>query len=140
MAEGRGIKKCAAAAGYGYRVLYNWRAEDPEFAKRWNEAYLRDAGDYLEDIARERAVEGYKEPVFYKGKQVGHVVRYDHNLLMRLLERRVPEYRQKVDVTGQVEHHHSVEHVLRSANERAVAALAEARGLPAPDAKVIEHE
>ena len=45
----------------------------------------------LEAEARRRAAIGVDEPVFYKGKVVGHIRKYSDNLLMFLLKAHWPE-------------------------------------------------
>jgi hypothetical protein len=44
-------------------------------------------------VAVKRAVEGWLEPVFFKGRQCGWVRKYDHSLLMFLIRKRDPSYR-----------------------------------------------
>ena len=56
----------------------------------------------LEDKAWEHAVTGWKEPVFYEGVIVGHKRKFDHGLLMKLLEKRDPAYRPATSVSGGV--------------------------------------
>jgi hypothetical protein len=142
--KGQNIEAAAVIAGYGRRTVFKWRKDDPAFEEMFAEAY--EAGSaYFETVARDRAIDGWEEPVFYQGEQCGAVRKYDHTLLMRLLERRKPEYRQKFDLSGEVNHTVTHELVLRNANERALAAVAKARGLAAPQPaipgpKVIDHE
>ena len=60
------------------------------FRADWDEA-LEEARELLEAEARRRAAIGVDEPVFYKGKVVGHIRKYSDNLLMFLLKAHWPE-------------------------------------------------
>lgn len=55
------------------------------------ERIQREAGDYLESVAVERATKGVREPVYYQGGVCGHVTRYSDALLMQLLRGFKPE-------------------------------------------------
>ncbi len=55
--------------------VYEARKRDVEFATAWDNA-IEEGADALELDARRRALEGVKEPVFYKGEVCGHVRRY----------------------------------------------------------------
>lgn len=48
------ITRSAKAARVERQTVYNWRKEDPEFAKQWDAA-LEQAADMLEDVAFQRA-------------------------------------------------------------------------------------
>src|SRR5438046_2635871 len=57
VADGLSIVKAAAAANVSRQTVYNWRRDDPEFARDWDDAY--EAGtDLLEDKAQDRALDG----------------------------------------------------------------------------------
>ena len=97
-ALGRGVSvaRAAAAAGFSYGFAYKWRAADPEFAARWQEAY-EEGTDVLEDEAHRRAVDGVGTPVYYGGKKIGETRKYSDMLLMFLLRGRRPEkYRERL--------------------------------------------
>lgn len=65
-----------------------------DFAARWDEA-IDDAVHTLEAEAWRRARDGYSEPVYYRGRQVGEVVRYSDGLLSLLLKANRPKkYRE----------------------------------------------
>jgi hypothetical protein len=66
--------------------LYN---RSPAFRAACDEA-LRAVKFVLHATALERAVEGVREPVFYKGERVGERTRYNDRLLMFLLKARDP--------------------------------------------------
>ncbi len=74
--------------------VYRAREEDERFKAAWDAA-LDEAADLLEKEARRRAVNGVKEPVFYKGKVVGDIKRFSDSLLMFLLKGTRPDkYRE----------------------------------------------
>ncbi len=100
---GWSVSKAADVAKCGRPTAYHWREVDAEFRKAWDDAYTA-GGDLLEDEARRRAVDGWDEPVFQGGDQVGVVHRYSDRLLERLLKGRKPElYGEQVSVVNQSE-------------------------------------
>jgi len=66
------------------------RESDPEFAARLAQA-LEDGIDGLEEVARKRAVDGWEEPVFYRGEVVGEITKYSDHLLTVLLKGNRPK-------------------------------------------------
>lgn len=83
------------------------RAKDPEFAREWDEA-LEKAAAKVEAEARRRAIEGYSEPVYQKGEEVGKIVRYSDRLLELLLKAKCIGYADKttLNVQGGIVHAH----------------------------------
>jgi len=69
--------------------LYRRRADDPEFAKAWDQA-LEMAYDLLHDEAMRRAIEGVEKPIFYRGEQVATVRQKSDRLLMFLMRAHRP--------------------------------------------------
>jgi hypothetical protein len=91
----------ARAARVSRAVVYHWRHTDSDFNARFQEA-VEDAADALEMEARRRAVDGWQEPVYYRGRVVGTVTKYDDRLLAMLLRARRPEvYGNRVEVKSQ---------------------------------------
>jgi hypothetical protein len=95
---------CAAASLAKIDVgnHYSWLKHTPGYPERFQEAHQK-AIEVLENEARRRAVEGVKEPVFYKGQVVGEIQRYSDVLLMFLLKGVAPaKYREnsKVEISG----------------------------------------
>lgn len=89
------VTVAAAKAHAGRATVYEWREEDPDFARAWDDAEEESTG-LLEVEAHRRAHGGWLEPVFQGGKRVGQVRRFSHTLLMFLLNGRKPEvYRQR---------------------------------------------
>jgi hypothetical protein len=98
------VARAARLAKVGRRTVYDRRAANPEFAAQWDES-IKIGGEALEFEARRRAIEGVKEPRYYKGKVCGHVKRYSDLLLIVLLNAHFPEkYRSnhKLEHTGEV--------------------------------------
>ena len=52
----------------------------------------------LEDIAWERSVSGWDEPVFHQGEHVDNKRKFDHRLLTRFLETRDKRWRKQIEV------------------------------------------
>ena len=71
-------------------MLYKIKSQDEEFSAAWEEA-AEIGAKRLEDEARRRAVEGWQEPVWYQGDQVGTVRKYSDTLLICLLKAHHPE-------------------------------------------------
>src|SRR5215204_3858483 len=69
------VSVSAARVGICRRAVYKAREKSEEFREAWEDA-LEEATDALEAEARRRAYEGYREPVFYQGKEVGNIQRY----------------------------------------------------------------
>jgi hypothetical protein len=93
------VLQACEAAGVHRSTAYEAKQKDTHFATRWEEARA-DAVDRLVAVARERAVEGWQEPVFYLGRECGGVQKYDHGLLWKLIAAHAPEtYGQKVQNT-----------------------------------------
>lgn len=105
------VSMAAAAVGISTSTAYEHRKTDPVFAAMWAEAQAL-AADSLEYALRRRAMEGVREPLFYKGEPVlwppGHPqagkqaykVTYPEASHMFLLRGAKPEkYRDRQDVT-----------------------------------------
>ena len=68
-----------ADAKVGRTTAYEHRLRYPEFAAAWDEVD-ESARDDLEASLFERARDGWLEPVFYKGEQVGTIRKFDNRL------------------------------------------------------------
>lgn len=96
------VSVSAEACNLNRRELYRRRDDDAEFAEAWDAA-MEEATDHLEAEARRRALEGWDEPVFWKGIESGVVRRYSDTLLIFLLKGSRPEKfrdRQQLEHTG----------------------------------------
>lgn len=78
------------SASIARATYYRERKTNKQFARDCREAIAK-ATDAIELEARRRAVEGWNEPVFYKGNQVGTIRRYSDALLIALLTAHKPK-------------------------------------------------
>ena len=101
LSECGNVTRAAEESGCGRIMLYKIKREDEAFSAEWETA--ADIGaKRLEDEARRRAVEGWQDPVWHQGQQVGTVRKYSDTLLICLLKAHHPEKyadRQKTDTT-----------------------------------------
>ncbi len=87
------VSKSSQAVGYtSPAYLHKMRQDDKVFAAEWDEA-VEVAKYNLEAIALDRIRNGIMEPVYYKGKVVGHTPKYNDQLLMFVLRKLDPNYR-----------------------------------------------
>lgn len=92
------VTESARVAGVTREAAYRARDRTPSFREKWDIA-LEESVELLEAEARRRASEGYDEPVFYQGKQVGSIRRYSDTLMSLLLKAHKPDvYRERHDV------------------------------------------
>lgn len=115
------ITKAAAIAGIDKSNHSKWLKSNEKYRERF-EAAVEAANDVLIAECRRRAVEGVDEPVFYKGEQVDTVKKYSDLLLIFEMKRRMPEYRDKVDVSNQHLHKHELVQVYVPNNNRRIEA------------------
>jgi hypothetical protein len=87
LSRGLPVAAAAARAGVARDTVYGWREADAGFRAAWESAYA-EGGDAIEEEAHRRGVEGWEEPVYQGGEQVGEVRRYSDRLLDRLLKGR----------------------------------------------------
>ena len=103
------IQPASRASGVDHSSIYATMRAEPDFKAAVEEARAIGSGPYVDtltDEAHRRAVEGIQEPVFYKGERVATVRKYSDNLLMFLIKREDPSYRDSYrapeDDTGKV--------------------------------------
>ena len=103
LAKTGNVTKAAQASGIFRTTHYDWLQDDTDgsYAAAVKDA-MAEAADLLEEEARRRAVEGWEEPVWYQGEQVGIVRKYDSTLLIFLLKGAWPEKygRERHELTG----------------------------------------
>lgn len=88
LGTGHSVRDAAASVGLSPRSAYALRrqADCGEFAIAWDAAI--DCGAMrLTETALDRALNGERRTVFYRGKAVGERVTYDTRLVLFLLER-----------------------------------------------------
>lgn len=99
------VAGAAQVAGVNRTSHYLWM-KDPKYAEKFQTAHEQ-AIDALEKEARRRAVEGFDEPVYFKGEMAGTIRKYSDTLLIFLLKGARPEkFREnhRVQVEGQMNH------------------------------------
>lgn len=88
-AESKGVPQASKAAGVDRGTPHKARKVDPVFAAAWDAIDHQITGQ-LEHAAICRAIEGWLEPVFYQGQEVGQVRKYSNSLAIFLLKCRRP--------------------------------------------------
>ncbi|MBV8971919.1 MAG: hypothetical protein JO290_06465 [Sphingomonadaceae bacterium] len=91
LAGGHDVATAAASVGLTPRSAYQLRrrAGAEDFALAWDAA-LESGALRLTETAIERAIQGERRPIFYRGRQVGERVTHNDRLLITLLKRRRP--------------------------------------------------
>jgi hypothetical protein len=80
------VRVAAARVGVSRSGVYLARGRDGVFAAAWRAALVLGRDRAVAEVA-ERALEGWQEPVFYRGQQVALRRRYDTRLLLAHLAR-----------------------------------------------------
>lgn len=99
LAETGQVAKACRVAGISNVLVYRKRLEDERFSRAWAEA-LGVAVMTLEDEAVRRGRDGYEEPVFYQGAQVGVIRRYSDTMLIFLLKSHKPSVYNPPNIIG----------------------------------------
>lgn len=86
----KNVTKACEAAGVSRTGAYKRRHENEAFAEAWDEC-LEVIRDDLEAGAMRRAVEGWLEPIYYKGQVVGTVRRFSAALTIFMLKCHRPD-------------------------------------------------
>jgi molybdenum-dependent DNA-binding transcriptional regulator ModE len=99
---GGSIRKAAERAGISTSSHYDWLSKQDSYRKAFEQAFEKST-KILEAEAIRRAT-GYQKPLVYKGEVTGYVQEHSDNLLMFLLKKRDPSYRdnhtQQVGIWG----------------------------------------
>lgn len=102
IAAGATIGDAAEKAGYAASHLFERRRNEPELASAWAAADEL-AIQRMEREADRRGVNGWDEPIFHQGKQVGKVKKHSDTLLIFRLKAKRPEvYRERIGVDANV--------------------------------------
>ena len=88
--ELKGVGLACKAIGYSRRQVYRERNNEPEFRDAWDEAWEH-VVDELEASVMSRAINGYEEPVFHKGEEVGTRIKHDPILGIFMLKKNRPD-------------------------------------------------
>lgn len=84
----------AKAAGVTRQCVEHHLEKDEDFLLLRTNAY-NDYREAIEHEVKRRAIEGWDEPVFYKGDECGVVRKYSDRMLELHTKRHNPEYRDK---------------------------------------------
>jgi hypothetical protein len=74
-------------------------ADDPEWEHEWDLAMVRFRESLIVE-ARARARDGWDEPVFYKGDEVGYVRKKSDRMMELMLKAHIPEFQDRLNITG----------------------------------------
>lgn len=96
MMRGATVLDATREVGVDISTPYRRRMRDEVFKQAWKEA-AEIGTDMLEQEAQRRAFHGVMEQVFYRGVPCGEIRKYSDQLLMFLLKKRDPSYRDSVD-------------------------------------------
>ena len=113
---GGNIARACRAEGIARNTAYEWRKDDTEFAKQWDEA-IDEGIDELEQEARRRALDGLEKTIFYKGEAIGTEREYSDTLMIFLLKGNRPEKykdRQDINLNAKIQ---TVADLVKKANE-----------------------
>lgn len=100
-AEHGNVSQACRTVGLAARsTVYRWQEHDDDFAAAYREAELV-ANDAINTEIRRRGLEGWLEPVYQGGLQVGVIRKFSDTLLIFLAKGRMPEvYRERVEHSG----------------------------------------
>lgn len=101
--QGKGnVSTASAGAKISRRAAYEWRKDDEDFRGEWDDIVEKHM-DALEEVVYSRALDGWDEPVFYQGEEVGSIRKFsDSNAQFILRNRRAHVYgdKSKIEVGG----------------------------------------
>ena len=112
-AKSANVSAAAQFARVDRNKHYDWMRDDPEYPVRFAEAHQK-ACDLIDQEILRRGVHGWLEPVFYQGKKVSGVRKYDTTLLIFFAKGLMPEkYREnwkaEVNLTADVHSTHNLD-------------------------------
>mgnify|MGYP003627404104 CR=1 FL=1 len=85
LASTQEVTKAARAAGVSTVTVYAYRERDPVFRAAWVAAL--DAADHvLRRVALRRIHEGFEQPVYYRGRKIDTLRKYNDALLINLIK------------------------------------------------------
>lgn len=98
------VTEACKRTGLARSTVYRQRQADEEFALAWADIEERTT-EAMEAEARRRGMEGYEQPVFHQGEEVGRIRKYSDTLLIFMLKARKPDVYRDINVrhTGKVD-------------------------------------
>jgi hypothetical protein len=84
------VRAAAEAVGVEEARHHQWLENNAGYREAFASAQM-EVADNLQDQVLERAVQGWVEPVFYRGRQCGTIWHYSDRLLMLMLKAWKPE-------------------------------------------------
>lgn len=134
------VTAAAEAVEVSKKTAYDAYHRDPDFAAAWNEA-INGAMDDAEEELYRRGVEGWLEPVFYQGQEVGTVRKFSDTCLARFLQAHRPNKYADKHIHRLAEED-PVNEALRAIDGTTLGPPSEREGayLPPAEGEVLEHE
>lgn len=86
------ISMSARMIGMSRSTILKFAQKNPSFRVAMNEA-IEEAKDFALGELLRRGVRGWKEPVWYRGQEVGSVRKYSDSCLIRYVQAHFPEFR-----------------------------------------------
>lgn len=84
------VHDAANFAKVSYATAYRHKKKDERFRNRWHEILNVRYAERLEATARRRALNGWREPVFYQGEMTGSVRKFSDALTIFMLKANLP--------------------------------------------------
>lgn len=105
------LTTAAKASGVDRSMHYRW-LNDPEYVIAFDEAQ-KQACDAIDQEIYRRGVVGVQEPVFFNGKRVDAITKYDTTLLIFLAKGLMPgkykdNYKADISVNGRIDTSHNI--------------------------------
>ena len=94
LSETANVSRAARVAGISASQVYRWRDKMPIFSEDWDLA-LREALDTLEEVLRDRVINGIERSHFHGGEKTGTYKTYSDALLMFYLRAKRPDIYNK---------------------------------------------
>ncbi len=104
ISTGLRVSSAAKAAGISRTTIYNWKDSDPDFKKRYDEAFEAST-ERLEEAAYDLALRGSERPIVAGGEVIDHFKVPEPRMLEFMLKSRKPNTygdRKHVTLDGQL--------------------------------------
>jgi hypothetical protein len=113
------IAEAAKRSGVSRAAHYKRLERDPRYREAF-EDLQETIRDTIRDEIRRRAIDGWDEPVIYRGKKCDTIRKYSDRLLILLAKAHCPEFRDHVQMQHADDVNIRVEYVDVPANDEAV--------------------